>query len=200
MEIKNFLQILFCLLLVACKTVQPVHVRLNYIPGNEQKRAMLVDVENTHLSVAKIEIFDKRIDQEYLGSTDVPIYGTGVVEWVREGIASLSEFGHSFPNLNVEGDGKELTLMVYVNRTSCRGTIMHVRCTVLIDVDFFFDGKLIQKKSYYGSQIEDKNIILSIDTRHFGEKAILRGLNKALEKCLLKFESDLRNIKFNLLS
>lgn len=193
MKTKSSIAISFCFLLVACTAMQPVHVQLNYTPGKNQLRAMSIEGEKVNLRIAKIDIFDKRVDQEYLGSTDAPIYGTGIIEWVLGGITSLSEFGYSFPLLNEEKNTPGLSLKVNINRASCRGTVMHMRCTVLIEVDFFSDGVLIQRKSYYGTQIEDKGLI-SQGTRHFGEKAVLRGLNRALEQCLVKFETDLRKL------
>ncbi len=194
MKTKIPIVISFCFLLVACTAMQPVHVQLNYTPGKNRVKAIPIEGEKDNLRIAKIDIFDKRVDQKHLGSTDAPIYGTGLIEWVRGGIISLSEFGYSFPSLNEEGNTPGLSLKVNINRASCRGTVMHMRCTVFIEVGFFSDGVLIQRKSYYGTQIEDKGLI-SQGTRHFGEKAVLRGLNSALEQFLVKFEADLREIK-----
>ncbi len=194
MKTRIPLIMLVCFLLSACSANQPVHVQLNYAPGPPPVKAMPTEGERADLHIAKIDVFDKRIDQEHLGSTDTPIYGTGVIEWVRSGIMSLSEYGYSFPSLNEGGSTSGLSLKVNIKRVSCRGTVMHMRSTVLIEVDFFSDGVLIQRKLYYGTQIEDKGLI-SQGTRHFGEKAVLRGLNSALEQFLVKFEADLREIK-----
>jgi hypothetical protein len=184
----------FCLLLVACAAIQPVHVQLNYTPGKNQLKAMSIEGEKANLRITKIDIFDKRVDQEHLGSTDTPIYGTGVIEWVRGGITSLSEFGYSFPPLNEEINTSGLSLKVDINRASCRGTVMNMRCTVCLEAAFLSDGELIQRKSYYGTQSKDKALI-SRGTRHFGEEAVLGGLNGALEQCLIKFETDLRKLR-----
>jgi hypothetical protein len=181
----------FCLLLAACTATQPVHVQLDFTSGKNQLLAKSIEGEKVDLDIARIDIFDKRIDQEHMGSTDTPIHGSGIVEWVREGITSLSEFGYTFPPLNEGKNSSDLTLKVDINRASCRGTVMNMRCTVCLDVDFFADGELIQSKSYYGTQVEAKGLI-SQGTRHFGEEAVLQGLNGALEQCLIKFETDLR--------
>ncbi|HEB76621.1 MAG TPA: hypothetical protein ENJ04_09740 [Nitrospirae bacterium] len=194
MKTKIPIVLLVCFLLSACTAMQPVHVQLNYTPRKNRVKTMSTEGEKANLRIVKIEVFDKRVDQKYLGSTDAPIYGSGVIEWVRSGIISLSEFGYSFPSLNEEGNTQGLSLKVNIERVSCRGTVMHMRCTVFIKVGFFSDGVLIQRKSYYGSQIEDKGLI-SQGTRHFGAKAVLHGLNGALEQFLVKLEADLREIK-----
>ena len=193
MKTKILIAISSCFLMVSCTAMQPVHVQLNYAPGKSRSKTMHVEGKKVSLRISKIEIFDKRIDQEHLGSMDAPIYGTGVIEWVRDGFISLSEFGYSFPPLIEVKTTSGLSLKVNIKRASCRGTVMHMRCTLFIEVDFFSDGILIQRKSYYGTQIEDKGLI-SQGTRHFGEKAVLRGLNGALDQCLVKFEADLRKL------
>jgi hypothetical protein len=193
MKTKTLRFMAFCLLLAACTTIQPVHVQLNYTPGKNQLKAMSLEGEKANLRIAKIDIFDKRVDQKHLGSTDTPIYGTGVIGWMRSGITSLSEFGYSFPPLNEKINTSGLSLKMDINRASCRGTVMNMRCTVCLEAAFFSDGELIQRKSYYGTQIKDKALI-SQGTRHFGEEAVLRTLNGALEQCLLKFEADLRKL------
>lgn len=188
------LVILVCFLLSACTAMQPIHVKLNYKPEKPLKKSMPVKGEADKLHITRMDILDKRVDRKYLGSTDALITGTGVIEWVRSGIMSLSEHGYSFHPMNEEGSSSGLALKVNIKRVSCRGTLMQMRSTVLIEVGFFSDGVLIQRKLYYGTQLESKGII-SQGSRHFGEKAVLQGLNSALEQFLVKLEADLRQIR-----
>jgi len=173
--------------------MQPVHLEMSYMPDSERAEPFSVDSGTINLSIAKIDILDDRVDQEHIGASDAPIYGTGIIEWIRSGIESLARPGYSFPSSNEERNSSGLTLQVNIKRVSSQGTVMHMRCSTLIDVGFFYDDVLIRQESYYGVQVEEKGLF-SQGTRHFGEKAVLGCLNGSLDQLLAKFETDLRQL------
>lgn len=182
------------LLLQACATApQPVSVQLKYTPGDNRQISPPKGEEKVNLQIAQLDISDNRVDKDHLGSTDVPIYGFGITDWVRGGFLSLSAFGYSFPQANAGANPSGLALKVNINRTSCRGTLMHMRCTVLMEVEYLSGGKLIQKAQYYGAEMDDRSIW--VGTSHFGEDSVLQSLNSALDQCLIKIEGDLRKLR-----
>ncbi|MGB7510664.1 MAG: hypothetical protein WBP54_05155, partial [Pelodictyon phaeoclathratiforme] len=141
MKYSLFLIILFSFVLQACASLEPLHVQLKYVPGDSQKLFREKGGEKVKLLIAKLDISDNRVDKEHLGSTDLPVYGSGISDWVREGILSLSEYGYLFPQTNTAVNPSGLSLKVNVNRASCRGSLMHMRCTVFMEVEYFSDGK-----------------------------------------------------------
>ena len=188
-----FMIVALSFLLQACATTpQPVQVQLKYAPKDKQQISSQNGGKKVNLRIAKLDISDNRVDKEHLGSTDAPIYGSEIRDWVREGIISLSEFGYSFPQADGEVNPSGLSLKVNVNRISCRGTLMHMRCTVFIEVDYLFEGKLILKNRYYGAEMDDRSVWAG--TSHFGEDSVLQSLNSALDQCLVKIEGDLRKL------
>ncbi|MCP3890195.1 MAG: hypothetical protein GY702_15185 [Desulfobulbaceae bacterium] len=191
-----FIIVAFSFLLQACaSTRQPVHVQLKYEPGDNLKIPTSTEEKIINLRIAKIDVSDNRVDKEYLGYTDAPIYGSGISDWVREGILALSKLGYSLPQNDFGVDSSGLSLKVYVNRTSCRGTLMLMRCTVCLEVEYYREKKLILKKDYYGAEMDDRSIWAG--TSHFGENSVLKSLNCALDQCLVKMEDDLRKMNQN---
>ncbi|GFO68781.1 hypothetical protein GMLC_23600 [Geomonas limicola] len=144
------------------------------------------------MRIARLDISDMRVDREHLGSTDVPIYGSGASDWVRSGLLSLSEFGYFQPQVDSTAPPSGLSLKVSLNRTSCRGTLMHMRCTVLMEVEYYLDGKFIQKTPYYGAEMDDRSIW--VGTSHFGEDAVIKTLNSALDQCLVQIGTDIKKM------
>jgi hypothetical protein len=191
-----FIILAFSCLLQGCYNArQPVHVQLKYEQDDDLKIPTSTEEQIINLRIAKIDVSDNRVDKECLGSTDAPIYGSGISDWVREGILSLSNRGYSLPQTDVGVDSSRLSLKVYVNRTSCRGTLMLMRCTVYLEVEYYSERELILKKNYYGAEMDDRSIW--VGTSHFGEESILKSLNRALNQCLVKMEGDLRKINHN---
>ena len=190
MHKRNFVAVSICFLLVACGAAVPVHVKLHYRPVVGQRTATNSESDSRNVHISRIDILDKRITKDNLGSMGAGIYGDGVTEWVHEGILSLSKLGYTFSSLVDKTSQIGWLLKVDIIRTSCRAILMHTRCTVLIDVGYFSNGALIQKKSYYGTHLEQKEMFM-----RFGEKAILQSLNSALEQSIVKLEADLRKIE-----
>ena len=182
----------FLFLLQACTVGQSVRVQLKYVPGDNRQTFRLNGGEQATLRIDRLDISDNRVDKEHLGSTDAPIYCSDICDWVREGILSLSEFGYSFPEANAETEPFGLCLKVNVKRTSCRGTLMHMRCTVFMEVEYLADGQIIQKTKYYGAEMDDRSIW--VGTSHFDENSVLQSLNSALDQCLVKIEGDLQKL------
>lgn len=193
--------IVICFLLITCAPAS-LHVQLKYIPEKNLSKAVSIEGGKANLRITKIDIFDERADQEGLGlgsvgdreilgqvsAGGVPIYITGVIDWIRNGIVSLSELGYSFPSLDEERKASGLSLKVNIKRVSCQRTMAYMRYTVLTEVGFYADGVLIQKKLYYGTHL-DGQVLGRLD-----EEDVLEGVNKALAQFLVKFESDLREI------
>lgn len=191
-----FIIVAFSFLLQACASArQPVHIQLKYEPGDALKIPTSTENQIVNLRISRIDVSDNRVDKDHLGSTDAPIYGSGINDWVREGILSLSNFGYSLPQTDAAVDSSGLSLKVNVNRTSCRGSLMHMRCTVYLEVEYYRKKELILRKNYYGAEMDDRSILAG--TSHFNEDSVLKSLNCALDQCLVKIEDDLRKMNQN---
>ena len=137
-----------------------------------------------------LRIRDERTNRETLGSTDVRITGSNVEAWIEDAIRSLSDGGIAFGNSD-RPDPSATSIEVLIKRASCRGAVMNMRSTVLLDVAYYRGSTLLVTKSYYGSSVEKKGVI-SRGTRHFDAKAVLRGLNRAMDDLLMDLGDDLR--------
>ena len=65
MKTKIPIVLLVCFLLSACTAMQSVHVQLNYTPRKNRVKTMPTEGEKANLRIAKIAVFDKRVDQKH---------------------------------------------------------------------------------------------------------------------------------------
>ena len=129
------------LCLGGCSSMKPVHVDLTYFPVESVEERPSAD-QRTPSRIAVLPILDERTNKESLGFTDAPITGSDVTAWVDEAIGSLAANGYEFVREEPASPAGR-AVEVRVKRASCRGTVMHLRCTVLLDVAFYEAGSLV---------------------------------------------------------
>jgi len=137
-------------------------------------------------------IYDERTDKGCIGYTDVPLHCNNIKQWVTSAISSHPIQGIiSTPE---KANKKALFLgKAYIKRVSCKARQMNMRCSVLLEVEYFVKHISIGKKTYYGSAVQTKGLIGK--NSRFNENKISEGLNEALSICIKKINNEIQQIK-----
>ncbi|NEX13110.1 MAG: hypothetical protein C1941_00120 [Prosthecochloris sp.] len=137
-------------------------------------------------------LYDERTDKGCIGYTDVPLYCKNIKQWVTSAMSS-----HPINGIIITPEKAKSKAhffgKAYIKRVSCKARQMNMRCSVLLEVEYFVKDILFDKKTYYGSAVETKGLIGK--TYHFKEEKIIKGLNRALSICIKKLNNEIQQIK-----